>query len=209
MAKCWAQASLYDEKTDEKEAALGESSGWEEHVAYAKSLVEGDLVLGRPPEDLLQVLTMIALGGPGVVALRSLGRFGPPDSVSDFLARTYAGEISMSFISFFNRPESLAVIDRETRSKSGPYWKRVLGYCAEGCLSSVIDEYAHLVIEESGLLKQAPGESEEETLVQKVAKTVHGKVKDVLSLKTTTPEYDEIQLEEDHLKLLHPHLVQL
>ena len=34
-----------------------------------------------------------------------------------------------------------------------PYWRRVLEYCAAGCLQSVLDEYVHMLIESEGLIE--------------------------------------------------------
>lgn len=48
-----------------------EPTAWREHIARALDLGEGE-VLGRPPKDLGHVLAQMALGAPGIVALRSL-----------------------------------------------------------------------------------------------------------------------------------------
>ena len=35
-----------------------------------------------------------------------------------------------------------------------PYWRRVLEYCANGCLQAVVDEYSHYLCESMGLREE-------------------------------------------------------
>ena len=51
-----------------------EDSRWVDHVDYARRVVAGDVELGRPPADLVDVLAAIAVSGPAVCALRALTR---------------------------------------------------------------------------------------------------------------------------------------
>jgi hypothetical protein len=64
--------------------------------------------------------------------------------------RHSAGRIAWGFRSLFNTPEVIALI----RGMNGaePYWRRVLEYCAAGCLQSVLDEYVHMLVESEGLI---------------------------------------------------------
>ena len=62
-----------------------DSSGddaWYEHVDRARQLLNGELTLGRPPDDLAEVLALFALGGPAICALRALDRFTGPTLAS-------------------------------------------------------------------------------------------------------------------------------
>ncbi|MDP9437481.1 MAG: DEAD/DEAH box helicase family protein, partial [Actinomycetota bacterium] len=63
-------AGSWSDRTDSTE----DSSRWTDHVEQARALVAGNLSLGRPPRDLSSVLASLALAGPGVAALRALGR---------------------------------------------------------------------------------------------------------------------------------------
>lgn len=53
------------------------ASGWDRHVRLAMDLIHRKERLGKPPEDLLDILTLMAVGGPGAVSLRALGRVLP------------------------------------------------------------------------------------------------------------------------------------
>jgi len=44
--------------------------GWSEHVAQARALLADRKRLARPPDDLADILTLLARGAPGVVMLR-------------------------------------------------------------------------------------------------------------------------------------------
>ena len=59
-----------DEDQDDK-------TGWSDHVAHAKSLVEGKVQLGRRPADLEEVIARLGIAGPGVASLRCLLRRDP------------------------------------------------------------------------------------------------------------------------------------
>ena len=50
------------------------SEAWREHVGEAQRLVAGRISLGQQPADLARVLALVAIGGPGTVALRALSR---------------------------------------------------------------------------------------------------------------------------------------
>lgn len=112
--------------------------------------------LGQPPDDLVEVLTDLAIGGPGVCALRTFNRVvaegpsTPAAHVSD------AFRVALGLRSTFNKPEVYA-ISRGADPDSDPgYWRRVLDHCIDGCLQSVLDEYAHVLVESEGLQDAAP-----------------------------------------------------
>ncbi len=126
-----------------------ENANWARHVHHARQLVETgfDLrALGRPPEDLASVLASLALGGPGICALRALERVAR--DADERVLRNGAARVAWSLRSLFNLPESMHLV----RSLIGGerYWRSVLDYSAGGCLQSVLDEYAHLLKEFKG-----------------------------------------------------------
>jgi hypothetical protein len=97
--------------------------------------------LGKLPGDLPEVLADIAIGNPANVMLRVAG------SIKDteiYHRKLFAFEMAGEFINLFNKPESIATV-RLTTNSDYPYWRRVLEYCASGCLQSVMDEYVHLL----------------------------------------------------------------
>lgn len=57
--------------------------------------------------------------------------------------RGVAGTLANAFRTLFNLPEITAFLRRG--SSEEPYWRLVLGYCVDGCLQSVLDEYAHVL----------------------------------------------------------------
>jgi len=98
-----------------------------------------DLELGSIPSDLFDVLTDIALGSPAISALRVLKTYSESDSDN----QTYAFKIATSFISLFNKPESISVV--RIFNQNGPYWRNVLRYSISGNIQSMIDEFFYLL----------------------------------------------------------------
>ena len=56
-----------------------------------------------------------------------------------------------------------------------PYWIRVIEYCVNGCLQSVLDEFVHFLLEAEGVAYGPAGEA-----VRKIADRIRG----VLQLRT-------------------------
>jgi hypothetical protein len=104
------------------------------------------MTLGATPEDIEEVVAMLGMFGPGNVAYRALrrvvGGLGPTETAL-ISAATIIGE---GFRSLFNRREASALVDLAHPKGEGPYWRRVLAYCADGDLQAVLDEYlGHMV----------------------------------------------------------------
>ncbi|QDT95278.1 DEAD/DEAH box helicase [Gimesia aquarii] len=99
-----------------------------------------DAGLGSIPADLGEILADMAIGSPAVTALRSVSKQFQPN----FYDRTlFAFDIAAEFLSLFNKPESIAAVRLTTERSS--YWRRVLRYCVDGCLQSVLDEFFHVL----------------------------------------------------------------
>lgn len=119
-----------------------------EHIALAKEMYRGKIPLGRKPDDLLDVITDMALGSPGVVALRSLGHvFG--GEIADRKRWWYACRVAWSFRALFNLPDVNSLI--RSRAWDQEYWRSAVSYCTEGCLTAVLDEFFHVLRESLGL----------------------------------------------------------
>lgn len=118
--------------------------------------VDGE-ALGRRPQDLADVLTQLAIGGLGVVALRALSRvtFGLED-MRDFEVRDQASRISWALRNQLNQPEMMSLVRGERGGDA--YWKDVLRHCIDGGLTSVLDEYAHVLNESLGVSAKSDGE---------------------------------------------------
>lgn len=143
------------------------------HVDAARWLVpEG---LGRPPDDLIDVMARLALAGPGVVSLRALSRVtGGPTMLTDEAVRDGAARVAWALRSLFNLPEVTALVRR-----SKAYWKAVLDYCVAGCLQAVLDEYAHVLVEWLGITDRQGAE-----IARRLAETMHNSI----ALRTATYE---------------------
>ena len=165
-----------------------EGSKWEEHVWKAKSLVDaaahGSLDLGRPPEDLAEVLATRSIASPATSALRALTRASGPDPPTAPAARDAAARIAWSFRTLFNLPEATALIRGERPRDDTPYWRQVVDYCAVGNLQAVLDEYVHTLRDLGGLFA-----ADEEGAWDRLAKWMTA----VLSLRTGTPRVDELR----------------
>ncbi|WP_169798400.1 helicase-related protein [Smaragdicoccus niigatensis] len=123
-----------------------EHRGLDDHLAELRRLMSDPGTWGRPPMDLLDRLTDIALASPTIAAQRALLRlasqFDQEPSRLD-LGRS-AAAIGWAFRSVFNSPEAYQMIAR-----SGvPYWRGILDHCSDGGLGSVLDEWFHLVPEQ-------------------------------------------------------------
>lgn len=125
------------------------SRGFEEHLRLARSV--RDLELGRRPEDLAETLTLLAIAGPGVCALRALARAGA-GHLGEAAPRRSAFRMADGLRTLFNRPEMIDLL----RAEEDTYWRAVLGHCFDGGLQAVLDEYLHVLVESEGLTNAEP-----------------------------------------------------
>ena len=146
-----------------------ESRGFRRHVAeFGRAMAEQpDLgePLGAPPDDLFQVLALLALAGPGVCAHRALRRIADMPPTSPGLLAG-ASRIAHGLRATFNMPECISLIrgledelkERTAQTSRPPsdhhtrYWELVLRYALFGNLQAVLDEYAHVLEESLGLM---------------------------------------------------------
>jgi len=172
--------------------AMGEDAGggerWRDHLREARKVAYGQwLPEGRVPEDLADVLALMALAGPGVCALRALNRVvGNAMAYRRDRVRHAAGRIAWAFRSLFNVPEVMALL--RGMNAAEPYWRRVLEYCAAGCLQSVLDEYLHVLREGMGLFDYGPDEAASQ-LVNVAAAAV--------GMRAATPGVDRVWVAPD------------
>ncbi|MET4225453.1 helicase-related protein [Oerskovia enterophila] len=166
------------------------------HVATARTIRPDDL--GTRPDDLAEVLTLVAIAAPGTCALRALDRVaGVTEDASlsgsrsaDPAVREIAFGIGGGFRSLFNRAETQAVVDAERPDSA--YWRSVLDYCADGGLQAVLDEYAHTLVESEGLVgRPAP---ERATRIAQV-------LRDALQLRTPTSVIEDIRVVDGEVRV--------
>jgi len=127
----------------------GEQSGdgaFGEHVDVAAQAYRGELDLGRQPEDLAAMLALLAVASPANVAWRTLTTVLDPNDLD--WAWTGACRIATGMRGLFNLPEVRTMVQGRY---AGDYWRAVLGYCADGCLGAVMDEFVHVLHESMGM----------------------------------------------------------
>jgi len=167
--------------------------GFRLHVAELRDLVltakragpGGLKLLGRPPADLAEVLADLALASPAVCALRALHRVTRARTDLDAKSLlTAAARIAKGFRTLFSVPETVSLLRaKEEEEERTPYWRRVLQYCCDGNLQSVLDELVHLKIDDTGTRDRAP-----ETQVNAIAT----EIADALSPRTSNVTVDDI-----------------
>ena len=167
------------------EESRGEEA-WLEHVTYARKLVDGNLTLGRQPDDLVEVLTLLALGGPAICSLRALERISGANC-HKLLARNLAGRIGWAFRSLYNRYEVTALL--RGLKQSEPYWRRILEYGTEGCLQSVLDEYVHV-------LKNALGQFDQKST--EMMTNIAESIQTTLTIRAAALTVDHIRPKDYH-----------
>ncbi len=160
-----------------------ERKGWLEHVTYAAEFARGSAKPdGRVPEDLADLLALVAVAGPANCALRALAHTLNAAHTEPAL-RHSAGKTAWGLRSLFNTPEIIALI--RGMNSAEPYWRRALEYCAAGCLQSVLDEYVHILVESEGLT---------DTPALEAAPQLADKISSSAGLRAATPGIDWVRV---------------
>ncbi len=158
------------------------SSGFARHVDHFVEFFDGPRDLGRAPDDLVEVLSEIALASPAICALRGLRRV---TRWADFDAEALlhsSARIAEGFRTLFNLSETIALLRGEDTNV--PYWRRTLQHALDGNLPAVLDEYLHWLRESMGLVDQNAEEA-----VAQIAETVA----EALSVRTSRLDVDQIR----------------
>ncbi len=130
-----------EEETDEADG----NNRYKDHLTelrnlYKAVLNEGTAVLGKRPEDLLNVLTDIALASPATTVNRTYHLY------EDGFTNNLPSRIAKEFINRMNTTEATAVVEVVIGKKSDDaHWHNFLTYCVNGNLQAVWDEYAHML----------------------------------------------------------------
>lgn len=160
------------------------------HGAAAVSAAESRAGLGRMPDDLVDVLAQLAVGGPAVTMLRALldvvGGESALDERARIALRNGAGKTAWAFRALFNQPEVMALLRGSGRDEP-PYWRRVLTYCVDGCLQAVLDEYVHVLRDHLGLVTGSVAERVDEIAAEIVP---------AIELRTSRVGLDTLHLSE-------------
>jgi hypothetical protein len=176
------------EETDNGSAS--EFENWQAHLQRFRQVADGDYTFGPPPDDLVEVLTDIALGSPATATLKALDRIiDSPSTIDSSATLTGAAQVGWAFRSVFNLPETTALVRGIYPAE--PYWQRVLEYCQDGNLQAVLDEWIHM-LDDFGLADAPP---------TTVVETITGQMTESLSLRTASAKMDDITVQEHNIEL--------
>ena len=161
--------------------AASEGTGWRDHVALAAQTAAGqiDPPLRDQPEDLLQVLAELALGGLGNVALRALSRT-TGGAFDDSALRDAAGQSAWALRGLFNTPEATSLLRADQEET---FWREVIRHCIDGDLQAVLDEFAHMLRESEGVVHESAAQA---------AQVIGNAISDALSLRSSSVAFSSI-----------------
>ncbi|MDF2883025.1 MAG: helicase [Clostridiaceae bacterium] len=159
------------------------SKALREHFNYISTGFNNpkEFQLGQIPEDLGDVLVQIALGSPAVLACRSLLSTLKSDElvyIGSLCDKSF--EIGEEFRLKFSQPEAISILDINYKDKE-EYWRKVLRYCIDGNLQSVLDEYTYLINENSGF---------KDLEANKRVDNIGEKLRDTMSLRASSFKID-------------------
>jgi hypothetical protein len=158
------------------------ADGFRQHVEHFIEALDGDVTLGKKPDDLLDVLADLALACPAICALRALRRIAPDVGDTSPSMLSAASQVGNGLRALFNQPDATALL--RAHDERIPYWRRVLSYGIDGNLQAVLDEYAHVLKENVGLA-QRPG--------SEIATGVAEAMREALSLRPSSLRVDDMK----------------
>ncbi|MBD2760541.1 hypothetical protein IEE94_13595 [Yimella sp. cx-573] len=130
------------------------SGGLQDHLDLLREQFDDPGSWGPPPNDLIERLTQLAIAGPATCSVRSLQRLAKRFDWSDEADLLDASsKLAWAFRSFFAGPQTEALVSKEP---VGAYWMKVLNHCIAGGLSSVMDEWMHLLPDQQRLNSATP-----------------------------------------------------
>jgi hypothetical protein len=162
-----------------------------DHVQWAR---EPDLeLMGEPPEDLAEVLTLMAAAGPGVCALRAITRSAEETALIEPAIRAAALDAATGLRNLFNRPTIISLIRgaEATTDEVDSYWHQVLMYCYNGNLQAVLDEYCHMLI----------GSSDREASDRERAERLGAQIHETTSIRTAQNVLHDIVVRGEAVEL--------
>ena len=167
-----------------------QEEGFREHIAELRRTAT-EASLGELDNDTLDLLVDVALGSPAVCALRALHRIAPGLAWDDPHLMDAAASIAWGFRALFNQHDAVALLRQE---RDDHYWRSALTHGVEHNLQSVLDEYAHYLVEGEGLA----GSSERERVAGVAAAMTHA-----LSVRPSQIDVDDVGVEDGKV-VFHP-----
>ncbi len=165
---------------------------FKEHLELFRQVMDQDIEtpLGRPPADLVKILSMMAVAAPGVCALRALKRQSPALAWDSKALLRGAVRISEGFRTLFNLPESIALL--RGYEPDTFYWQLALRHCLEGNIQSLLDEQSHCLVESLGVIDASDVER---------AIAIGDSIGSSLSVRTSQLQVDEVRVDRDKRKV--------
>ncbi|MGN0114352.1 MAG: helicase-related protein [Acutalibacteraceae bacterium] len=130
-----------DDKTDIKKGFLAHIESLKE--LYRDTKFGTRCNLGKQPDDLIDVLTDMAIASPAVAVNRTYQSYCK-NGIS--FAKYLPSQIANIFIKRMNTPEATATVELACGKKSDDaHWQNLLTYCKHGNIQAMFDEYAHII----------------------------------------------------------------
>lgn len=195
----WAAPFLLDRilAPEENEPARADMQRWRIHEVEGDSVfvehleradeVE-DLDFGPRPDDLVDILSRMAVAAPGVASLRALSRVcGGPSALADSKLRRSAFDIAMGLRTMFRKPEIANLLRGEDDET---FWRLVLEHCVDGGLQPTLDEYVHSLVESEGL---------QDAATEQRATQIAERMVEALSIRAAANNVDYIQVRDESI----------
>jgi hypothetical protein len=168
-------------------SAILDGEGFPEHVELFRSAFQNEFVLGPMPDNLLDIVSEVALGSPAICAARALHRIAPSLAWDDPVLMSAAAKVANGFRSLFNNPDSHLLI-KSLYGDTVPMWRAALQYAIDGNIQATLDEYAHVLRESLGLF-----DHEDREIVKLIAQSMY----DSLSIRVSSISVDQLGLDEE------------
>lgn len=181
-------SGFVDAKTEDD----GSEGAFKSHVDKLFGLA-GSGVLGKMPDDLVRVMTKVAIGSPTIVALRSFRRLALSQGVAGFPAWLLdaAARVGLAFRTLFSQPDATILTRAFYGGQEERYWEAMLDHCIAGNLQAVMDEHVHVLRESLGVVTKSP-----EVAIQRISEEIVSG----MSLRATVLRVDDFNA-RDALRL--------
>ena len=169
----WLNQDQYLAVYDEDDEKSKKQKGFLAHLEALKSLYRDTqngrvVALGKKPDDLIEVLTDMAIASPAICIYRTYKKY------ANSFAYYLPSQIAKLFINRMNSPEATAIVKLAAGKKNDDaHWENLLTYCKYGNIQAMFDEYAHLIT--NGLDK-------DERLIDRL----HYTIADSMNVRTTS-----------------------
>lgn len=157
---------------------------------FAQQVLVGERRLGRMPDDLASVLSMLALAGPATCLLRATEH----SETVELAVRFAAGrESALALLSYLGHSQSVGLLQHLYPAEPA-FWRRVLSLCLDGAWQAVLDEYL-------GVLELNPPASDSSDDAQSRWLAMPARLIEVLRLKPSVLRPERLVKSDNHLQL--------